>query len=43
MSTRALFMLAMRASQSNMFGTGVMKGEPSMWIARRPPATVCNV
>jgi hypothetical protein len=39
MSTRALFMLAMRASQSNMFGTGVMNGAPSRWIARNPPMT----
>ena len=43
MSTRALFMFAMRASQSNMFGTGVMKGEPSRWIAFRPPATSFSV
>jgi len=43
MSTRALLMLAMRASQSNMFGTGVMNGEPSRWIAFRPPFTSFSV
>ena len=43
MSTRALFMFAMRASQSNMFGTGVMNGAPSRWMARRPPATLFRV
>ena len=33
MSTPALFMLSIRASQSSMFGTGVMNGEPSRWIS----------
>ena len=43
MSTRALFMFGMRASQSNMFGTGVMNGEPSRWMAWRPPSYVFSV
>ena len=43
MSTRALSMFAMRASQSNMFGTGVMNGAPSRWMAFNPPRTSFSV
>ncbi len=43
MSTRALSMFWMRASQSNISGTGVMNGAPSRWMARRPPSTGFSV
>ena len=41
MPTRSMFL--MRSSQSNISGTGVMKGAPSRWIARRPPYTAFMV
>ncbi|MGB3934526.1 MAG: hypothetical protein WBL29_02310 [Burkholderiales bacterium] len=41
MPTRPMFRI--RRSQSNISGTGVMKGAPSRWIARSPPMTVFSV